>query len=145
MKRAFALTLAIGVFAVPAAGQLPDTDWSLHGLDSGEQRYSELAQISTENVGQLEVAWSYPIPKMGARLEATPLVVDGRMFATGPRSTVFALDARTGEELWFWDPGIVDEEAGGPSRCCGDVNRGVAAFGDNIIVGLLDGRLVALD
>lgn len=145
MQRAAFTALSIACLAAPAAAQLPDTEWSLHGRDSGEQRYSELAQISTANVATLEPAWSYPIPKMGARLEATPIVVDGRMFASGPRSTVFALDARTGEELWFWDPGIVDEEFGGPSRCCGDVNRGVAAYGDNVIVGLLDGRLVALD
>ncbi|MEM7415077.1 MAG: PQQ-dependent dehydrogenase, methanol/ethanol family [Gemmatimonadota bacterium] len=145
MKRVAFAALSLAYFAVPATAQLPDTEWSLHGRDSGEQRYSELAQITTDNVSTLESAWSYPIPKMGARLEATPIVVDGRMFASGPRSTVFALDARTGEELWFWDPGIVDEEFGGPSRCCGDVNRGVAAYGGNIIVGLLDGRLVALD
>jgi PQQ-dependent dehydrogenase (methanol/ethanol family) len=58
---------------------------------------------------------------------------------------VFALDARTGRELWRWDPAIPDEAEGGPSVCCGDVNRGVAVYGDKVFVGLLDGRLVALD
>ncbi len=137
--------VALALTVLPSAGTAQDTEWALHGNDLGEQRFSELSQVTVENVAQLEVAWSYAIPKMGARLEATPVVVEGRMFATGPRSTVFALDAKTGEELWFWDPAIADTEAGGPSRCCGDVNRGVAVHGDKVIVGLLDGRLVALN
>lgn len=146
MPRALYLTLALTLGAAPSASaQLLDAEWALHGLDAGERRYSVLDQVDRGSVERLEMAWSYAIPKMGARLESTPIVVDGRMFATGPRSTVFALDARTGEEIWFWDPGIADAEMGGPSRCCGDVNRGVAAYGDNVIVGLLDGRLVALD
>ena len=122
-----------------------DAEWTGHGLDLGEQRYSPLAQITSDNVSRLSVVWTYDIPRRGARLESTPLVVDGVMYATGPMSTVFALDALTGEELWYWDPGIPDEEEGGPSACCGDVNRGVGVHGDKIFVGLLDGRLVALD
>lgn len=122
-----------------------DEEWTGHGGDLGEQRYSSLAQINSDNVGRLDVAWTYDISRRGARLESTPLVVDGVMYATGPMSTVFALDARTGTELWYWDPGIPDEEQGGPPACCGDVNRGVGVHGDKVFVGLLDGRLVALD
>ncbi len=122
-----------------------DEEWTGHGGDLGEQRYSSLAQINSDNVGRLDVAWTYDISRRGARLESTPLVVDGVMYATGPMSTVFALDARTGTELWYWDPGIPDEEQGGPPACCGDVNRGVGIHGDKVFVGLLDGRLVALD
>ncbi len=122
-----------------------DVEWTGHGGDLGEQRYSSLAQINSDNVGRLDVAWTYDISRRGARLESTPLVVDGVMYATGPMSTVFALDARTGTELWYWDPGIPDEEQGGPPACCGDVNRGVGVHGDKVFVGLLDGRLVALD
>lgn len=122
-----------------------DVEWTGHGGDLGEQRYSSLAQINSDNVGRLDVAWTYDISRRGARLESTPLVVDGVMYATGPMSTVFALDARTGTELWYWDPGIPDEEQGGPPACCGDVNRGVGIHGDKVFVGLLDGRLVALD
>ena len=67
------------------------------------------------------------------------------MYGTGPLSFVFALDARTGEEKWSWDPAIPDARHGGPGACCGNVNRGVALHGDKIFVGLLDGRLVALN
>ena len=67
------------------------------------------------------------------------------LYGTAAFSFVFALDAVTGEEIWRWDPAIPHEEQGGPPSCCGDVNRGVALDGDNVFVGLLDGRLVALD
>ena len=127
------------------AAPVSDDEWSGHGRDLGEQRYSPLDQISTVNVNRLGIAWTYDIPRRGARLEATPIVVDGVMYATGPMSTVFALDALTGKELWYWDPGIPGEQEGGPRACCGDVNRGVAVHGDKVFVGLLDGRLVALN
>ena len=127
------------------APQAEDADWRSYGRDLAEQRYSPLGQIMRENVSRLSVAWTYDIPRRGARLEATPLMADGVMYATGPMSTVFALDARTGEELWYWDPAIPDEEQGGPSVCCGDVNRGLGMHGDRIFVGVLDGRLVALN
>jgi PQQ-dependent dehydrogenase (methanol/ethanol family) len=122
-----------------------DVEWRQHGLDHAETRYSPLDAITTENVGSLALAWSYPVPRMGARMETTPLVADGVMYGTGPMSSVFALDARTGEQLWWWDPAIPAERAGGPRACCGDVNRGVALYDDKVYVGLLDGRLVALN
>lgn len=138
-----ALALAAGAVACPAAAQ--DSDWPKHGRDAAETRYSPLDQINTDNVERLEVAWNWEIPKTGARLETTPIVVDGVLYGTGALSFVFALDAVTGAEIWRWDPAIPTDENGGPRACCGDVNRGVALHGDKIIVGLLDGRLVALD
>ncbi|HIE91483.1 MAG TPA: PQQ-dependent dehydrogenase, methanol/ethanol family, partial [Acidobacteria bacterium] len=120
-------------------------EWLTNGRDQAETHYSPLDQIDVDNVDELGLAWSWIIPKSGARLEATPVVSDGVMYATGPKSFVYALDARTGEKQWQWDPGIPDERQGGPSICCGDVNRGVALYGDKVFVGLLDGRLVGLD
>ena len=117
-------------------------EWLTYGRDYAETHFSPLAQINAGNVAQLSVVWSWDIPKSGARLEAVPIIADGVLYATGPRSFVFALDVRTGKELWHWDPMI---PRGGPSACCGDVNRGVAIYGGKIFVGLLDGRLVALD
>ncbi len=127
------------------ANPAPETEWTTHGLDLAETRFSPLDQIDSDNVDRLGVAWSWRIPRTGARLEATPLISDGVMYATGPMSFVYALDARTGEEIWHWDPAIPDEPEGGPSVCCGNVNRGGALDGDKVIVGLLDGRLVALN
>jgi quinohemoprotein ethanol dehydrogenase len=120
-------------------------EWLTYGHDYAETHYSPLDQITSDNVDRLGVAWSWDIPKRGARLEATPLVADGVIYATAAYSFVLALDARTGEEIWHWDPGIPSGSEGGPSFCCGAVNRGVALYGDKVFVGLLDGRLVALN
>ncbi|MCH7857074.1 MAG: PQQ-dependent dehydrogenase, methanol/ethanol family [Gemmatimonadetes bacterium] len=120
-------------------------EWLSYGRDQAETHYSPLDQINSDNVDRLGLAWSWEIPKTGARLETTPLVSDGVMYATGAHSFVFALDARTGEKIWQWDPGIPDERNGGPSVCCGDVNRGLAIYENHVFAGLLDGRLVALN
>ena len=132
----------------PAAAPAPTSapgEWTAHGLDMAETRFSPLEQVDTDNVDRLEVAWSWEIPKTGARLEATPIISDGVMYATGALSFVYALDARTGEEKWRWDPAIPTVTNGGPGACCGNVNRGVALYADKVFVGLLDGRLVALN
>ena len=133
-----------GVSEAGLLAALP-AEWLTTGRDFAETRYSPLDQIDVDNIEELGLAWSWMIPKSGARLEATPVVSDGVMYATGPKSFVFALDARTGEKQWQWDPGIPGGREGGPSVCCGEVNRGVALYGGKVFVGLLDGRLVALD
>ncbi len=119
----------------------PATQWLSYGRDQAETHYSPLARVSTANVQGLRPAWTFDLGTTGS-LEATPIVSGGVMYVTGPWSTVFALDARTGTERWRWDPQL--PRTGGPRLCCGPVNRGVAVYGDKVFVGLLDGRLVAL-
>ena len=75
--------------------------------------------------------------------EATPIVVDGVMYVTTSWSLVIALDAKTGTEIWRYDPKVPREW--GPRACCDVVNRGVAIYRGKVYVGTLDGRLVALD
>jgi quinohemoprotein ethanol dehydrogenase len=145
--------LLAGLVTTPLSAQQVDeraliraeaAEWLTYGRDYAETHYSALAQINDRNVGQLVTAWTWDVPTTG-RLEASPLISDGVMYATGSRSFVFALDARTGRELWRWDPMIPAGGSGAPSVCCGTVNRGVALYGGKVFVGLLDGRLVALD
>jgi quinohemoprotein ethanol dehydrogenase len=114
----------------------------LHGRTPGEQRYSPLDQIDEHNVGELGLAWTYAT-RTNRGLEATPIVADGVLYATGSWSVVFALDARTGRELWRFDPQVSGEV--GARACCDVVNRGVAVSGGRVFVGALDGRLIALD
>ncbi len=78
-------------------------NWLAHGRTYGEQRYSPLKQVNDGNVEQLGLAWSYATGTTRG-LQATPIVVDGRMYATGVWSVVYALDAKTGKELWTYDP-----------------------------------------
>lgn len=117
-------------------------EWLSYGRDYGETRYSPLNQVNADNVSDLGLAWAYDTGTFRG-LEATPLVRDGVMYATGSWSIVFAVDARTGEELWRYDPQV--DRSLGWKACCDVVNRGAAIYGDKIFAGIIDGRLVALD
>ena len=117
-------------------------NWLSHGRTYSEQRFSPLASISTENVGQLGLAWSLDLDTNRGQ-EATPLVIDGVMYSTSAWSKVQAIDARTGKLLWQFDPKVPGERAA--AACCDVVNRGVAAWQGLLFVGSLDGRLIALD
>ncbi len=117
-------------------------NWLSFGRNYGETRFSPLTQINRETVGELGLAW---FKDMGTNraLEATPIVVDGIMFFTTSWSRVYAVDARTGETLWSYDPKVPGEWA--RWACCDVVNRGVAVYKGRVYVGSLDGRLIALD
>lgn len=117
-------------------------NWLGHGNDYREQRYSTLDQINEETVSRLGLAWSFDT-EFNRGLEATPIVVDGVMFVSGNWSVVYALDARTGELLWQYDPKVPREWA--KMACCDVVNRGVAVYEGKVIFGTLDARLIALD
>jgi glucose dehydrogenase len=104
-------------------------NWLTHGRTYSEQRFSPLKQINDQNVGELGLAWHYDFgTKRG--LEATPLVIDGVMYVTGNWSVVHALDAKTGEHLWQFDPEV--DPAWAPHLCCDVVNRGVAAWDESM-------------
>lgn len=127
-----------------AAWTIPgqEGDWTTHGRDYAETRFSPLVGIHDGNVGELGLAWSFATDT-DRGLEATPLVIDGTMYTTGSWSVVFALDARSGDELWRWDPAI--DRSWGQRACCDVVNRGAAYHDGRVFVGILDGRLAALD
>ncbi len=117
-------------------------NWLTHGRTYSEQRFSPSRRINSANVNELGLAWYFDIPtKRG--IEATPLVIDGVMYVSGSWSIVYAIDARTGKPLWVYDPEV--PKIWGKYACCDVVNRGVAAWENKIIVGTLDGYLVALD
>jgi quinohemoprotein ethanol dehydrogenase len=134
----------VAALLTSAAPPSRDVEWRLHGLDNAETRFSGLEQITPANVGQLGVAWFADFDARSLRgVEGTPLVVDGVMYASGPWSKIIALNARTGKRLWSYDPEI--DGAIARRACCDVVNRGVAYADGLIFVGVLDGRLVALD
>ncbi|MFI5319555.1 MAG: PQQ-dependent dehydrogenase, methanol/ethanol family [Myxococcota bacterium] len=124
-----------------AAASEPQS-WLTYGGSYAEQRWSTLEKINAGNVAQLGLAFSYDTHTTRG-LEATPIVVGGVLYTTGSWSIVYAVDAKTGKEIWRYDPKVPGET--GPKACCDVVNRGVAAYKGKIIVGTLDGRLVALD
>lgn len=116
--------------------------WLTIGRDYAETRFSPLTQINAQSVNRLGLAWSYDTQSLRG-LEATPLVVDGVLYASTDWSNVFAVDALTGRQLWRWDSRA--NRIRGARACCDVVNRGLAIYKGKIFVGVIDGRLVALD
>ncbi|HEV8487804.1 MAG TPA: PQQ-dependent dehydrogenase, methanol/ethanol family [Blastocatellia bacterium] len=117
-------------------------DWLTHGRNYAETRFSPLSRITAANVKNLGLAWAFDTQTTRG-LEATPIVADGVIYTTGSWSIVFAIDARTGRQLWTWDPAV--PRAFGQKACCDVVNRGVALYKGKVYTGTLDGRLAALD
>jgi quinohemoprotein ethanol dehydrogenase len=117
-------------------------NWFMYGRTYNAQRFSPLKQINQQTVAKLGMAWSQELDTTRG-LEATPLVQDGVIYTTGSWSTVYALDARTGNSLWTYDPAVPRQR--GYFLCCDAVNRGVALYRDKVYVGTLDARLIALD
>jgi quinohemoprotein ethanol dehydrogenase len=117
-------------------------DWLTTGRDFGKGHYSPLDQINKETIDRLGFAWDYDT-HTDRGLEATPIVVDGVMYTSGSTGKAYALDAKTGKEIWSFDPKSdlrVNREA-----CCDEVNRGVAVWKGKVYVASFDGRLFALD
>jgi quinohemoprotein ethanol dehydrogenase len=119
-------------------------DWLSYGRSQGETRYSPLKQIDTSNVSRLGLSWTYVLGAGGGNQEGTPLVWNNTIYGITSWSVVFAVDARTGKELWRWDP-EVNQAAVRPKICCGIVNRGLAIYDGKIFAPVIDGRLEALD
>jgi quinohemoprotein ethanol dehydrogenase len=118
--------------------------WLSYGRTQGETRYSTLKQIDTTNAKRLGLAWSYAMGAGGGNQEGTPLMWNNTLYGITTWSVVFALDARTGKELWRWDP-EVNQTTVRPVICCGIVNRGIALYNGMIIAPSIDGRLFALN
>ena len=113
----------------------------LHTNGNYEQtRYHPARQINVSNVHKLRPAWIFQTDIVET-METTPIVVNGVMYVTTAFNHVYALDARTGAQLWHYKHNM------GPvtTFCCGPNNRGVAAYDDMVYMGTLDAKLVALD
>ena len=121
------------------AAQTP-ADWLTYSGTYFSQRYSELDQVTADNVNDLQLQWAYQTPVSGP-WQASPIVVDGIMYLTQRPNDIVALDARSGRVFWVYEyPTPPDHTA-----CCGSNNRGVAILDDTLFMGTLDGYLVAVD
>src|SRR5881392_1171876 len=125
----FALTGAIVCLMAQSA---KDGEWPTYGADLANTRYRPLAQINASNFSQLELAWAFKTDNLGPRpeykLEGTPLVVEGVLYASGgTRRSVVALDAATGEVIWVHGEREGSRAAAAPRQLSG---RGVAYWTD---------------
>ena len=113
-----------------------------NGMGRTLQRYSPLETLNKENVGNLVPAWAFSLGGEKQRGQETqPIVYDGMMYITGSYSRIYAVDLKTGKEVWQYDARLPE----GILPCCDVVNRGAAIYGDNIFFGTLDARMVALN
>jgi alcohol dehydrogenase (cytochrome c) len=118
-----------------------DTNNFLHtNGDYTQKRYHPATQITASNVRRLRPAWIFQTD-VKESMETSPIVVNGVMYATTSFSQVYALNAQTGEQLWYYKHQL------GPitTYCCGPNNRGVAVYEDKVYLATLDSKLVALD
>ena len=112
--------------------QMTTDDVVSYGLGLKGQRFSPLKKINTDTVKEMRPVWAFSLGGEKQRgQESQPLIKDGVMYITGSYSRVFAVDARTGEELWQYDARLPD----GIMPCCDVINRGAALYGDLVIFG----------
>ena len=147
--------IVAGAFALFVLGGLPAqaADWSSYGGEGGRQ-YSSLDQISAENLDQLEVAWTFRtgdlnqgFTRKGHSFQTNPIHWDGVLYLSTSANWVLAVDARTGEEIWRFDPQLPKDIGYSESA-----SRGVSLWHgnsdtcpDRIFLGTLIGKVYALN
>jgi quinoprotein glucose dehydrogenase len=151
-------TAVVGLWVAGPSGQAPgfpstkNGEWPYYTADVKGSRYSPLDQINASNFNQLEVAWRFKTDNMGTRpeykLEGTPLMVKGVIYATGgTRRSVVALDAKSGELIWVHGEKEGARAVNAPRQLSG---RGLSYWtdgkGDDRVIYVTPGfRLVALN
>lgn len=145
MKQRFArqrLALAVAVLCATTAASAGVTDQDIlndqqttgdvvgWGIGPQGQRYNPLKQINADTIKDLVPVWSFSYGGEKQRgQEAQPLVYNGKIFVTASYSRLFAVNAKTGEELWQYEHRLPD----GILPCCDVVNRGAALY-DNLVI-----------
>ena len=122
------------------AGLQDGTKWLTYSGNYFGHRHSPLTQITPENVGQLKSQWTFQTGVLG-NFQSTPLVIDGVLYVTGWGGDAWALDARTGRQIWRHRRNLPDDIR----ACCGPNNRGFGALGDRLFLGTADAHLLSLD
>src|SRR5216117_1960592 len=123
-------------------GGLPSdgSRWLTFGGNYSNQRHSPLTQITPANVNRLVPQWTFQTGTL-CNFETTPLFRDNVLYVTGPQNVAWALDARTGRQIWRYRRELPENL----TACCGLVNRGFAMLGDKLFMVTLDAHLLALD
>jgi len=114
--------------------------WLSYSGDLRGERHSPLVQITPKNVANLKSQWTFQTGTQG-KFEATPIVIDGVLYITGANNFAWAIDARTGRQIWKYQRELPQ----GLKPCCGTVNRGFAVLGGKLFMATLDAHLIALD
>ena len=114
--------------------------WLTYSGDYTGRRFSPLTQVTPANAGRLAPQWTFQNGVVN-KFEAVPIVIDGVMYVTGALNHAWAVDARTGRQIWHYQRQLPQ----GLKVCCGMVNRGFAVYGDRLFMTTLDAHFVALE
>jgi alcohol dehydrogenase (cytochrome c) len=114
--------------------------WLTHSGDYAGHRFSPLKEITPANASQLAAQWTFQTG-VNNKFEATPIVIDGMLYITGALNHAWAIDSRTGRQLWHYQRALPQTL----KVCCGLVNRGFAVYGDRLFLVTLDAHFVALE
>jgi alcohol dehydrogenase (cytochrome c) len=114
--------------------------WLTFGGNYANHRHSPLTEINPGNVARLKPLWTFQTATLG-NFETTSLLRDNVLYVTGPQNLAWAIDARTGRQIWRYRR----ELPANLTACCGLVNRGFAALDDKLFMTTLDAHLIALD
>jgi len=129
------------VLAESATGE----NWFLKGGNFRGEHFSPLSQVNVENVADLGLAWAVDLP-IPDGISATPIVVDGVIYLSGAFSMVYAIDAKDGQVIWSFDPGVRQAFADDPGLSwSARVNRGVAVWDGMVLATTADCRLIGVD
>ncbi len=107
-----------------------DANWLLYGRTYSAQRYSALNQINAKNVSRLIPVWTFQTGVLDG-FECTPLVIDGIMYLTTPWNHGYAIDCKTGSQIWHYQKLLPENLA----LCCDAVNRGFRRLGRQALHG----------
>src|SRR5688572_9432880 len=132
----------VSVDRITMAAREPQ-NWLTYSGKYNGHRHSTLAQITTDNVKNLELQWVLQVQQRGNsdKWEASPIVVDGVLYTVRPPNDVVAVDAVTGRTFWSYN----HNPAQTARVCCGRVNRGLAILGNTLLMRTIYCRLLALN
>ena len=123
------------------ASEQDGSNWAAYGRTFSEGHYSPLDQISTHTIKRLGLAWSLDLDVTNSI--TAPLAVNGILYLGAGQGVVYAVEAKSGRQLWRYD--AKSPEVAGKKLRAGWGIRGIAFWGNRVYTGTTDGRLIALN
>src|SRR5579883_2017542 len=149
MKASLAMSLGLafllataGIALAADPGTEDPNNWPQYNRTANAWRYSPLDQINKDNVAKLSVAWIAHGGDITMGIQETPIVIDGVIYSISSGDRVAALDGKTGQQIWSYEPRL---DPLTKKVLFAPYSRGVAVGHGMVFIGTVDGRGIALD
>jgi alcohol dehydrogenase (cytochrome c) len=133
---------ATAVAQSPAPGTEDPNNWPQYHRTYNAWRYSPLDQINKTNVSKLKVAWIHQGGDITMGFQDTPIVIDGVVYSITAGNHVVAIDGKTGQEIWHYQPKL---DPLTKKVLFSPYSRGVTVGRGKVFIGTVDGRGIAVD